>query len=99
MLPMTAVVAAVSVFPFRSLASAGAGTEAEPSGMPGRQRCARSVMGYISLDKMMLPDTLPVRATLEEQAANTHTHTTKSLCISFLCFTSYINIQAIKNMY
>lgn len=64
MLPMTAAVAVVPAFPFRSLASAGTGTEAEPSGMPGRQRCARLVMGYIILDKMMLPDTLPVRATL-----------------------------------
>lgn len=59
-LPVTAVVDVVSIFPFRSLASVGTGTEAEPSGMRGRQCCARLVMGYISSDKMILPDTLPV---------------------------------------
>lgn len=64
MLPITTVVAVVPVFPFQSLASVGTGAEADPSGMPGRQCCARLVMGYISLDKLMLPDTHPVRATL-----------------------------------
>lgn len=64
MLPITTAVAVVPIFPFQSLASVGTGTEADPSGMPGRQCCARLVMGYISLDKLMLPDAHPVRATL-----------------------------------
>lgn len=60
------------IFPFLSLASVGTGTEADASGMPGRPCCARLVMGCIRSDKLMLPDTHPGRATLLEQAANTH---------------------------
>lgn len=72
MLLITRVVAVVPIFPFQSLASVGTGTETDPSGMLGRQCCPRLLMGYISLDKLMLPDTHPGRATLQEQAASTH---------------------------
>lgn len=69
---ITTVVAVMPIFPFQSLAPVGTGTEAGPSGMPGRQCYARLVMGPIGLDKLMLPDAHPVRATSYEQAANTH---------------------------
>ena len=39
--PVTTVVAVVPIFPFQLLAPVGAGADADPSGMPGRQCCAR----------------------------------------------------------